>query len=383
MRKQVLLFTLILVMGFTQVGWGQTTYTWNVASGAWTTAGSWTPSRDVPATNDVLVFDGSTQAAPSVTGIPKQTIGQLKFINNVTVTFSSLTATTGTGTIVRASSAVTGTGTAFTTEVVVGDLIYGNTTLATYDITAIGSNTSITTSQSGTVASQSFSICPRLSISGGTGTDFLIESGSTVSFAVTAAPGIVINLVTGTTGSIAGTIKFHNSGTTAVGSRILVADASGLNVTGTVEQATSTGTNTFSGNMFGVSGTGTANSVNFQSGSNYIQRSGSNPFTLTQPASLVVFLSGSNYKYYLGGTISTSGRTFANLIIGNGQAPTATSASADCNIENLTLESRSSISISTTGAGKLNISGNITQSSNLTGMTLGAAGGLFLTGTGT
>src|SRR5205823_2035148 len=125
------------------------TYTWNVASGQWTVPGSWNPARNTPAADDILVFDGSVQAAPTVTGIPKQTIGQLSVINNCAVTFSSGGAMPGTGTFSRATTAVTGVGTSFTTELAVGDLFYGNTTLVPYDVTAITSNTALTTSQSG------------------------------------------------------------------------------------------------------------------------------------------------------------------------------------------------------------------------------------------
>jgi len=67
------------------------TYTWNVASGTWKTPGSWLPARTSPAANDVLVFDGSIQAAPSVTldFKPAESAGRLRFINNVAVTIAA------------------------------------------------------------------------------------------------------------------------------------------------------------------------------------------------------------------------------------------------------------------------------------------------------
>ena len=67
------------------------TYTWNVASGSWNTAASWTPARTFPAISDILVFDGSTQSAPSVTlnFSSPQSIGRLKVINNANVTFAT------------------------------------------------------------------------------------------------------------------------------------------------------------------------------------------------------------------------------------------------------------------------------------------------------
>ena len=63
-----------------------------MASGAYTTAASWTPARNTPAVNDILVFDGAIIAAPTVTGITTQTVGQLKFANNAAVIMQSLAA---------------------------------------------------------------------------------------------------------------------------------------------------------------------------------------------------------------------------------------------------------------------------------------------------
>ncbi|MFZ4400699.1 MAG: T9SS type A sorting domain-containing protein [Bacteroidales bacterium] len=67
------------------------TYTWNVASGKWNVATSWTPNRDFPATNDILVFDGNTQSAPVVTldFTSPQSIGTLRIINNANVSFAT------------------------------------------------------------------------------------------------------------------------------------------------------------------------------------------------------------------------------------------------------------------------------------------------------
>ena len=66
------------------------TYTWNVASGNWTTATSWSPARTMPAVNDILVFNGATQPAPAVNldFSSPTTIGQLKFINSANPTFT-------------------------------------------------------------------------------------------------------------------------------------------------------------------------------------------------------------------------------------------------------------------------------------------------------
>jgi hypothetical protein len=67
------------------------TYTWNVASGAYSTAASWSPTRSNPSSNDVLVFDGSTQASPTVTldFSSPLSIAKIRLINNASVSFTS------------------------------------------------------------------------------------------------------------------------------------------------------------------------------------------------------------------------------------------------------------------------------------------------------
>jgi uncharacterized repeat protein (TIGR02543 family) len=72
----------------------QTTYTWNVASGSWATAASWTPSRTTPSASDILVFNGSTFATATVTNVPTQTIGRLRIINGANVTMSAASSVT-------------------------------------------------------------------------------------------------------------------------------------------------------------------------------------------------------------------------------------------------------------------------------------------------
>ena len=80
-----------------------TTYTWNnTGSSAWTTASNWTPTRTTPATDDILVIDGTVTAAPTLTSVPAQTIGQLTITNNASVIFqaggaNTLTIGGGTG----------------------------------------------------------------------------------------------------------------------------------------------------------------------------------------------------------------------------------------------------------------------------------------------
>src|SRR5687768_6446901 len=61
-------------------------YTWIGTGGNnnWSNANNWDPAR-TPATDDVLIFDGSRTASASVTVdfVSPQAIGQMQFINNV------------------------------------------------------------------------------------------------------------------------------------------------------------------------------------------------------------------------------------------------------------------------------------------------------------
>jgi len=80
------------------------TYTWNqTGTAAYGTAANWTPTRTLPATDDILVFDGATTPTPTVTGVTTETIGKLLFTNSANVIFQSaasvtLTISGGTGT---------------------------------------------------------------------------------------------------------------------------------------------------------------------------------------------------------------------------------------------------------------------------------------------
>ncbi|MCX6303664.1 MAG: endonuclease [Bacteroidetes bacterium] len=70
------------------------TYTWNVASGSWSSSASWTPARTVAIPGDILIFDGSVRAVSSVTVdfTAPQSVARLRVINNANVTFTGTTA---------------------------------------------------------------------------------------------------------------------------------------------------------------------------------------------------------------------------------------------------------------------------------------------------
>ncbi|PYM07435.1 MAG: hypothetical protein DMD82_05400, partial [Candidatus Rokuibacteriota bacterium] len=71
------------------LAFGQNTYTWKVASGSWTTSSNWSPKRNSPASNDVLVIDGTVTPIATLTNVPIQTIGRLRVINNAQTTLQA------------------------------------------------------------------------------------------------------------------------------------------------------------------------------------------------------------------------------------------------------------------------------------------------------
>ncbi|MEI8273097.1 MAG: hypothetical protein WCG08_10785 [Paludibacter sp.] len=360
-------FTLAMAVNAIPTG----TYTWNVASGAWTDAASWTPARTTPADNDILIFDGSTFAAPTVTGLIKQTVGQLNVINGATVTISSSVVTVGTGTIVRAATAVTGTGTAFTTQLVKGDFIYtGTTTPANQsEVLTVTDDTHFTTGETGTIASMAFNIVPTLHIGGNPGLS--IASGSSLILSPTTISGIYVN--TAATASIAGNLTL--SGITH---KIDAADAGAI-------VFTSTGTFTqgllCTGNAF--TAVGTANAVVFNSGAKFNQLAGSNPIALTSPATKVTFNAGSTFSIQQNAAPSFSGRTYANFEINSSAFSQTMTGSSAFTCENLTLTSLTLFQFNFNGA--LSVKGNLTVGSGATTVNITplAANTLTFSGTGT
>jgi hypothetical protein len=90
-KKQIILLTLISLLAFTQVGWGQQTYTWTGATdNSWATSTNWTPERTPLATSDVLQFNGG--GTVTVTAVPTQTIAQLTVSGSTIVNLQSAAA---------------------------------------------------------------------------------------------------------------------------------------------------------------------------------------------------------------------------------------------------------------------------------------------------
>ncbi|UOQ99394.1 T9SS type A sorting domain-containing protein [Hymenobacter sp. 5317J-9] len=307
----------------------QTTYYWRgSASNRWNDAGNWNTqtggggsTRTNPATNDVLVFDGTINA-----NFPSPLI--VTYGNGGNAAFSE---TIGRMRVVNGANIV----------------IAGPTN---------GNDGSI------------------INVAGGTASpnadDFFVEGGSSITFAAsgqTANRFLHIKIGTGKKGLVTGNIAFDCGNV----SRLLATDAAGLTFSGS--GSTTTVAN-LTGNPFGTTGANTvvgssgsqladfsdvvpAGSVRYVNGANFKQRSGIAPFG-TGTTAVTTFASGTKYIYY-SGTFSDVGQTYGNLEFA-GTVTTTVAGSQRLTIANdLT---------ATSGTANLNVTGT------------GATGGVFIGG---
>ena len=216
------------------------------------------------------------------------------------------------------------------------------TTPAANDIIVFSSGTTVTPTaipaqtigqlsvSSSTIVNLQSAAANILTIGGGTGTDLSVASGCQLNF--NGATALTISLSTGATGSISGNMTTSASAGSA--HQLLAADVSGItfNSGATFLQSTNS-----TGSIFGTSGT--ANTIVFASGSAFMQGAGSNPFGLTQPASKVLFQTGSLFKFLIAsGSPSFSGRTYGNFE--NAATGTITpTGTAAVSVDNLTITS--------------------------------------------
>ncbi len=105
----IFILLLILSAAFENRVSAQVTYTWNgLTNTNYQNPVNWTPARATPATNDILVYNGVTNPAPTVTNIPTQSIGQLQFINNVNATFDDGANASGVSTLTVGGGSIAG-----------------------------------------------------------------------------------------------------------------------------------------------------------------------------------------------------------------------------------------------------------------------------------
>lgn len=302
-------------------------YTWTGGNGAYGVASNWTPARTTPAASDILVFNGalSGQAAPTVTISGNDTISQMRFIQNVSVTLNPTT-----------SSIITCQATG-----------------------AIGS---------GNEALQ-------------------IEAGTRVTLAGTT-PNAPVILALGSTsfGYVDGDVWFNN-GDASIYNRMASLRAGGLVFRATAKCYAGGAAAIATGGCFGQSGgpaaTTTVNGgVVFNTGAEYhhqMQPDGTRaaaayvfPHQLAAPASMVTWQPGSNFIFWGNNGANFPGRTFADLTF---RSNAAVSAGAPARIANLNIESNGTLTqfpVSFTGSSACVITGNLNVASTSGGFRLAA-----------
>src|SRR6266851_5458342 len=196
-----------------------------------------------------------------------------------------------------------------------------NVTTQTIGQVSIGGGTNVTL-QAG-LATQT------LTINGGAGS-LAVANGSQLN--ISGDNVLTISVAAGSTGSISGSMIFSGA-TVNTGHQLLAASASGITF--------NSGSSFTQGllNSENVFGSGTSNSVVFASGSEFIQKAGSNPFQKTHPASVVVFNTGSTFRLQFSTTPSFSGRTYANFEYNPGAGTNSPNGGAALSIDNLTVTS--------------------------------------------
>src|SRR5205085_11310069 len=115
----------------------------------------------------------------------------------------------------------------------------------------------------------------------------------------------------------------------------------------------------------GADGNSANSSIIFASGSTYIHNNGDSPFGPSNGGPVVVFQTGSEADWLSSNGFQANGRTYANLVIGDGTTARTLSDSGSGNFQfdNLTVKStstaNSSLSFTGSGSSTVTIQGNI------------------------
>src|SRR6266849_510184 len=168
-----------------------------------------------------------------------------------------------------------------------------------------------------------------LSIAGGVAAiDLEVASGSALNITggTTTTNTLLITLGVSAIGSISGNMTFSGAQHS-----LQAANATGITFNSGATFTQGTGV---TGSVFG---SGTSNSIVFASGSTFNQLAGSNPFQKAQPASVVVFQTGSLFSLQANLTPSFSGRTYANFELNSAAASPVVTGGNAVSIDNLTI----------------------------------------------
>ena len=290
--KQLILLFSFLVFGLLSVQ-AQTTYYWVggagtiTSPGAWTTAGNWKTvlggasgsTRATPASNDILIFDGSNIGSGAtgtvyVGSLPTQTIYKLILQNSANVVFSTtsrtalnsttLTTAATIGTFNSVAAGTSGTFGATITSGNIGDIVCNQfSTGAPVNVGQLLTTSTTSYTISGQGSSQVEYKANILSISQASG--FTIDATSTLN--LSSGNAFAIKLLNGASGTISGTINV-----TTAGQKIITQDATYTAASGALTFASGSAlniTSTIYGNVFDYYANSTNDNVLFQSGSSY------------------------------------------------------------------------------------------------------------------
>ncbi|MDX6443533.1 MAG: trimeric autotransporter adhesin [Blastocatellia bacterium] len=209
-----------------------------------------------------------------------------------------------------------------------------------------------------------------LTLSGTTGSDLSVPAGTLLTLA--GANGLTISLTGGGTqpqGSVGGQIILQGGPHRLIGSNT----GEIIFASGSIFTASSLPAG-FTGNPFGA---GTADSVRFQSGSSAFFNAGSDPFGGSGNA-VATFSQGSTQTFNASTAFSANGRTYGNLTLNGSQTYFDSTATNQATVFNtLTIQSGSTLKLSDSAGGDLNLLGNFSDSGtfNPNGRTVKFQGG--------
>lgn len=213
----------------------------------------------------------------------------------------------------------------------------------------------------------------RLNIVGGTGIDFQILGTSAL---LTTGSSISINLPTGTTGEVNGSLTL---GAGANAHFITGVDASSWKF----KSGSTCNAAHGAGAPFGQSGSspvGNNNSILFENGSTYVHNSTSgNPFQATAPSSYVVFQTGSTYRQDANVAPSLVGRTYANFVWNNTGTQTLTGSTASVTFDSIAVTAAGVLNLNLTGG--IYIKGSIRVAAGTLAFSPSSANNLYFSGT--
>ena len=212
-----------------------------------------------------------------------------------------------------------------------------------------------------------------LTLNGGTGTAFSVPSGTLLT--LNGPDPLQISVSSGSTGTVGGQIILQGGA-----HRILGSVANPINFQSGSFFTTSTN---FAGNPFGTSPNA---SVSFASGSNAFFNAGNDPFG-GAANSVVTFNLGSIQTFNASSAFSSSGRTYGFLNLDGSQTYSGSGTSQMTIFNDLTIVTGSTLTLSGSAGGNLNMFGNFTNNgtfnANSRTTTFGGTSAQTISGSGT